>query len=68
MYFGVFAYLAQSLRYTKNFILGGKRRLRYQLHACGKIFRMPRSLPMVAYLTLNKNSLKSTGSYIDSKT
>ncbi|MFT5729888.1 MAG: hypothetical protein ACI8PB_004061 [Desulforhopalus sp.] len=40
----IYCLLSRYLRYTKITILGGKRRLRYQLYACGCFFRMPRSL------------------------
>lgn len=34
----------RSLRHTKKYILGGKRRFRDHTYACGKFFYMPRSL------------------------
>ena len=37
----IYCLLARYLRYTKKIILGGKRRLRYQLYACGYFFCMP---------------------------
>jgi len=40
----IYCFLARYLRYAKKLILGGKRRLRYQLYACGYFFRMSRSL------------------------
>ena len=40
----IYCLLARYLRYTKKIILGGKRRLRYQIYGCGCCFRMPRSL------------------------
>ena len=36
---------ALTLRCSQIFILGGKRRLRYQLYVCGKIYLAPRFRP-----------------------
>ncbi len=48
-----------AMRCAQNYILGGKRRLRYQLCACLKKIRM---LGVFAYLILNENLHFAKGS------
>ncbi len=50
----------QTLRYVHFFVLGGKRRLRYQVYTCGKIFS--HASESGAYLIMIENPHFAKGS------